>query len=107
MAHKQIYGQPMQYTIDYSKVNSASKGVNSGKVSKKRIKSAAPLKIGEVPYPFTSREQYERSLQVPVGKEWNALTSVRKFSKPGILTTAGHAIAPVKRTKKKNKKVQG
>ncbi len=36
-------------------------------ISEKRIKSAAKFKVGKVPFPFTSQEEYERSLQLPVG----------------------------------------
>lgn len=36
-------------------------------ISERRITNAAKYKIAEVPYPFKSREEYERSLQLPLG----------------------------------------
>jgi U3 small nucleolar RNA-associated protein 14 len=36
-------------------------------ISERRITNAAKYKVGEVPYPFKSREEYERSLQLPLG----------------------------------------
>ena len=33
----------------------------------KRIKTAAKYKIADVPHPYTSREEYERAMQMPVG----------------------------------------
>jgi len=41
-------------------------------VSAKRVKSASKYRVAKVPYPFTSREEYERSIQMPLGgkKGW-------------------------------------
>jgi hypothetical protein len=36
-------------------------------ISEKRIKTAAKYKIADIPHPFTTREEYERSLQMPIG----------------------------------------
>ena len=33
----------------------------------KRIKTAAKYKIADVPHPYTSREEYERAMQMPIG----------------------------------------
>ena len=41
-------------------------------ISDRRVKTAAKYKISDIPHPFTTREEYERSLQLPVGGEWNA-----------------------------------
>ncbi len=38
-------------------------------LSEKRIKTASKYKLADVPHPFTSREEYERSIQMPVGSE--------------------------------------
>ena len=39
----------------------------------RRVKSDAKYKISTVPHPFTSREQYERSLQMPLGRKYRDL----------------------------------
>ena len=36
-------------------------------ISDRRVKTAAKYKISEIPHPFTSREEYERSLLMPLG----------------------------------------
>lgn len=36
-------------------------------ISDRRIKGAAKFKISAIPHPFTSREEYERSMQMPLG----------------------------------------
>ena len=36
-------------------------------ISDRRVKTAAKYKIAEIPHPFTSREEYERSMQMPLG----------------------------------------
>jgi U3 small nucleolar RNA-associated protein 14 len=35
--------------------------------SERRIKGGAKYKLTEVPHPFTSMEEYERSIQMPLG----------------------------------------
>jgi U3 small nucleolar RNA-associated protein 14 len=70
-------------------------------MTEKRIKKASRLKVDEIPYPFTSREQYERSLAVPVGKEWNAMRAARGFARPAVITDAGKAMAPIKIPKRR------
>lgn len=52
--------------------------------------------VSEVPYPFTSREQYERSLRQPIGGEWNTSQSVRDMTRPAVLVKAGAVVAPMK-----------
>lgn len=36
-------------------------------LSEKRVKTAAKYKIADIPHPFKTREEYERSLQMPLG----------------------------------------
>lgn len=52
--------------------------------------------MAEVPYPFTSREQYERSLRQPIGTEWNTSQSVRAMTRPAVIVRRGAAVAPMK-----------
>ena len=33
------------------------------------------LRVEGVPFPFTSREQYERAMRKPLGREWNSKSS--------------------------------
>lgn len=36
-------------------------------ISERRVKTASKYKIADLPHPFTTWEQYERSLQMPLG----------------------------------------
>ena len=36
-------------------------------ISDRRIKAASKYKLEGIPHPFTSREEYERSIQMPLG----------------------------------------
>jgi U3 small nucleolar RNA-associated protein 14 len=36
-------------------------------ISEERLKNEAKYKIGEIPHPFTTREEYENSLLMPIG----------------------------------------
>ncbi len=64
-------------------------------LNNKRQKRSALLRVAQVPYPFTSREQYERSMRRPIGPEWNTCQSVRALTKKPELTRAGAIIAPL------------
>ena len=64
-------------------------------LSERRVKTSSKYKIADIPHPFTSREEYERSLQMPLGDEWNAAHIVKKNVKPEILTRAGRIIEPI------------
>lgn len=57
-------------------------------------------KVAEVPYPFTSREQYERSLRLPVGKEWNTSLTVRDTTRAPVIVKPGTIVQPIKLRKK-------
>ena len=62
------------------------------KVNKKNLK----YQSSAVPFPFESREQYERSLRMPIGQEWTSRASHQKLIKPRITTKPGQVIDPLK-----------
>lgn len=64
-------------------------------LSERRSKAAAKYKVVDVPYPFTCREDYERSLQMPLGEEWNAMHVVSKMTEPEVKTRSGRIIEPI------------
>jgi U3 small nucleolar RNA-associated protein 14 len=68
-------------------------------INEKRDKKVAKYLIDAVPYPFTSREQYERSIRAPVGKEWNTTNVHEKMVKPSVIVRPGTIINPIKYTK--------
>lgn len=52
---------------EQAKGNRADRKMANVVLSERRIKTAAKFVIDTVPHPFTSREEYERSLQMPLG----------------------------------------
>ena len=64
-------------------------------ISERRVKAASKYKIADIPHPFSTREEYERSLQMPVGEDLNASNVVKNLTKPEVLTRAGRIIAPI------------
>lgn len=62
------------------------------RVNKKNLK----YQSSGVPFPFESREQYERSLRMPVGQEWTSRATHQKLTMPRIITKQGTVIDPLK-----------
>jgi U3 small nucleolar RNA-associated protein 14 len=62
------------------------------KVNKKNIKYQAD----KVPYPYKTWEEYERSLRVPIGKEWTTTKTHQKMVTPKVITKFGSVIDPLK-----------
>ena len=71
-------------------------------ISEKRIKKNSKYCVDVVPYPYTSREQYERAMKGAIGREWNVSSAVRKMTRPEIVSRPGVIINPIA-TKKKAK----
>jgi U3 small nucleolar RNA-associated protein 14 len=65
-------------------------------LSERRLKTSAKLQVGNVPHPFRTWDEYERSMQMPLGEEWNTSRVVRKNTKPEVLKRAGRLIQPAK-----------
>ena len=63
----------------------------------KRAKKAGLLKVAQVPYPFTSRSEYERYMARPVGGDWNAAPAVKKLTRPAVSVRAGAAVEPIRK----------
>lgn len=53
-----------------------------------------------LPHGFENREQYERTIMTPLGKEWNTQSAHKKLVQPRVTTKLGHVIAPLKMTSK-------
>ena len=50
----------------------------------------------KIPHGYDTREQYERTISNPLGKEWNTEKSHRQVVQPKIVTKIGTFIAPLK-----------
>jgi U3 small nucleolar RNA-associated protein 14 len=69
-------------------------------VNEKHDRKLARARPSDVPYPFTSRAQWEAAMRQPLGKEWNTQTATDALTRPDIITRAGTMIAPIERKDK-------
>ena len=63
-------------------------------ISEKRIKKNGKYLASQLPHPFETRAQYERSLRLPVGPEWTTKETFQGMTKPRVLMKQG-VIAPM------------
>lgn len=69
-------------------------------VSKRTNKLQKKYQVDAVPYPFTSREQYERSLTDAVGPEWNTYKQYEKKIVPDVTVKVGTIVEPLRVSQK-------
>ena len=55
-------------------------------ISEKRDKKAAKYLVKDLPYPYTSKAQFERSMEVPLGTEWNTRLGFQRATLPKVVT---------------------
>ncbi|EGW03602.1 U3 small nucleolar RNA-associated protein 14 homolog A isoform X1 [Cricetulus griseus] len=65
-------------------------------ISEKRNIQAAAHQVRVLPYPFTHHQQFERTIQNPIGSTWNTQRAFQKLTAPKVVTKAGHIIKPIK-----------
>eukprot|EP01083_Nonionella_stella_P229514 812288_1 len=65
-------------------------------INEKKDKKSAGYRLASHPWPYTNSAQYERSLQQPVGKEWNTAATFRDQIKSEVVTRQGTIIEPIK-----------
>ncbi|KAL8841631.1 MAG: hypothetical protein Q9170_000845 [Blastenia crenularia] len=63
-------------------------------INEKRVKKNAKYLASQLPHPFETRQQYERSLRLPVGPEWTTKETFQAATKPKVLMKQG-IIAPM------------
>ncbi|GMG40298.1 unnamed protein product [Ambrosiozyma monospora] len=66
------------------------------RVNKKNVKYMA----SSVPYPFETREQYEKSLRMPLGQEWVSRETHQKSVMPKVVVQFGDVVDPLKKSHK-------
>ncbi|MCJ1313076.1 hypothetical protein MMC25_006753 [Agyrium rufum] len=72
-------------------------GLDKVIVSEKRSKKNGKYLAGELPHPFESRQQYERSLRVPLGGEWLTKVGVQEGTKPRVILKRGVVVGVMER----------
>ncbi|GJJ15677.1 hypothetical protein Clacol_009955 [Clathrus columnatus] len=54
-------------------------------ISEKKDKKAAKYHVKDLPYPYTSKAQFEKVMETPVGVEWNSRDTFQKQTLPRVL----------------------
>ncbi|KAL8655483.1 MAG: hypothetical protein Q9210_000841 [Variospora velana] len=58
-------------------------------INEKRVKKNSKYLASQLPHPFETRQQYERSLRLPVGPEWTTKETFQAATKPRVLMKQG------------------
>lgn len=53
-------------------------------------------RTSNVPYPYESKEQYERALRMPLGEEWSSRATHQKSTLPRVIVKQGMVVDPLK-----------
>lgn len=64
-------------------------------INERRNKKNAKYLATELPHPFENRQQYERSLRLPMGPEWSTASHFQGAIKPRVLLKQGSVIRPI------------
>ena len=51
--------------------------------------------VKELPHPYSSVEQYQKQMNVAIGKEWNTLQTYKRQIQPDVITKDGEIIKPM------------
>lgn len=65
-------------------------------LNEKRNILAAAHQVHAIPHPFTHHQQFERTIQNPIGYTWNTQRAFQKLTVPKVGTKLGHIIKPLK-----------
>ncbi|KAF3482960.1 U3 small nucleolar RNA-associated protein 14 [Arthroderma uncinatum] len=65
-------------------------------INEKQVKKNNKYLASQLPHPFESRQQYERSLRLPIGPEWTTKSTFQTATKPRVMIKQG-VIKPIQR----------
>ena len=74
---KKIAGVDPKTRADYGKAHVI--------ISEKRDKKAAKYLVKDLPYPYTSKAQFERTMEQPLGTEWNTRVAFQRGTLPRVV----------------------
>ncbi|PBK84660.1 Utp14-domain-containing protein [Armillaria gallica] len=77
--------------------NRADHGKGHVIISEKRDKKAAKYLVKDLPYPYTSKAQFERGMEQPLGVEWNTRVGFQKATLPKVVKKMGTVIDPLQK----------
>ncbi|KAH6834031.1 hypothetical protein C2S53_004833 [Perilla frutescens var. hirtella] len=69
--------------------------LNNVIISQKLDKKAEKLHTKTLPYPYTSKEVFEQSIRMPIGPEFNPVTTIGALNRPEVVKKAGVIIKPI------------
>lgn len=64
-------------------------------INENRNKKIAIHQVNNLPFPFSSSEQFERSIRSPIGSTWNTPSAVKALTTPKVTTKMGTVIEPI------------
>lgn len=73
---KKVAGVDPKKRADYGKAHVI--------ISEKRDKKAAKYLVKDLPFPYTSKAQFERSMDTPLGTEWNTRVGFQRGTLPKV-----------------------
>lgn len=79
-----------------SKNQRMDKGKDTVIINEKVTKASMKYQAEKIPYPFKTWEEYEKSLRMPLGKEWVSDSTFQKMTTPDVITRFGSVINPLK-----------
>ncbi|KAF5312924.1 hypothetical protein D9619_002453 [Psilocybe cf. subviscida] len=79
---KKIAGIDPTTRADYNKKNII--------ISERRDKKASKYLVKDLPYPYTSKVQFERAMEQPVGVEWNTRVAFQRATLPKVVKKRSH-----------------
>lgn len=66
-------------------------------INQKRLKKNVGYLASSLPFPFQTRAEYERSIRMPMGQEWNVKSVYQETTKPRVMVRAGRIISPMEK----------
>jgi len=73
-------------------------------INERNNESFAKHQVTGVPFPYTNKVEFERSIRQPIGGHWNTPSVHGKLIEPKVRIVPGVAIAPIKATKRMKKR---
>ena len=61
-------------------------------ISEKKDKKASAFLVKDLPYPYTSKAQYEKRFETPVGAEWNSRAGYQRETLPRVMKKVGRTL---------------
>lgn len=65
-------------------------------ISEKWDKKNSKYRTPSVPYPYDSKQTYERAMRQPLGRDFNTESSFRKLTRPSVIKDSGVIIQPIR-----------